>query len=144
MDLFGEKIGTKRYRGKILKSGINNDGTYDKEIENIYTLRERNDRVVNSKLYASELIKRNRISNQDELYKNDIYGLYYRNKNIYFEEKKNDLLRISDNLKQDYIHFYEKALNKGYSQSLAEKISSNKTDKNKIMFLDEHKREYPF
>jgi len=148
MDLFGEKIGyyNRNNTGLLNKNTIDNRGIEAINYIN-YSINERTAFKTNSELYARELIKRNGISDQNEIYKNRMYDKYTKNNNkkiTYLRLKEEQLETIAYDLRDDFKLSYMKALNEGYSQSAAEKIAQEKTDKKKKIKMDEFHQTYPF
>lgn len=146
MDLFGEKIGYKRYPDNtLIKRTINNDGKDISLAYNLnYNLGERININAQSELYARELIKRNGISDQNTIKKNNIYQRNYNRQDNYQYDKIQDLEIISRRLRNDFRDSYKKALQEGYSQSESEKISQIKTDKKKMILMQDHNNKFPF
>lgn len=134
MNLFGEITGTQRIPLTDL-------------IETRNSIINSNKNKAASELYASELIKRNGLSDQKQLYKNEIYSLYSENdtdKKSYFTDKNKKLNKTAGILRDAFVVSYKKALQEGYSQSAAERIAQAKTNKKKEVLMEKYNTKYPF
>lgn len=148
MDLFGEKIGYyNRYNtGLLKKNRIDKRGIETIDYIN-YPPNERAAFKTNSELYARELIKRNGISDQNEIYRNRIYDKFSRDsdrKTDYFNRKNVKLNKYIEKLRNVFKNAYLKALKEGYSQSAAENIAQKKTDKKKKELMSKLNQRFPF